>query len=85
MTQEQLQAILVKVQGDARLQQLLHDATASDDATVADIAEQVGFALPTNQNPSVHLTGDDLETMAGGAMTGPVGSAAFTACGCPLH
>lgn len=81
MSNEQLQSLLTKVQSDASLRQQLETATSESIKTVAEIAKDAGIVIDANET-TAHLSGDDLETMAGGAMTGPVGSAA---CSHPTH
>ena len=74
MSNEQLQSLLTKVQSDAALRQQLETATSESIKTVAEIARDAGFVIDANKT-TAYLSGDDLETMAGGAMSGSILSA----------
>ena len=65
MSNEQLQSLLTKVQSDAALRQQLETATSESIKTVAEIAKDAGIVIDANET-TAHLSGDDLETMAGG-------------------
>ena len=87
MTQDQLQTLLGQLQGNAQLQQQLKALGSANATTVVDLVKQAGFSLPINGLEGMKLNGDELEVMAGGAATGPVGSADCSmqtnVCRCP--
>ena len=65
MTQEQLNAILVKLEGDRNLQEKIKAAKSTKE--VVDTARAEGFAISANLfNPTVKVTEEELEATSAG-------------------
>ena len=80
MSEEQLKAFLEKVKGDTSLQEQLK-AAGDADAVVA-IAKAAGFVVTADeiksaQSASQELSDEDLEGVAGGALTGFAGNRCY--------
>ena len=80
MTQEQLNAILVKLEGDRSLQEKIKSAKST--VEVVDTVKAEGFAISANLfNQHVKVTEEELEGVAGGNNTCGGGGHCHNTCG----